>query len=41
LAHQTAGTLPEGTVRAGFSAFNTGREVDIFLQTVEKLRKSP
>ncbi len=41
LAHQTAGTLPEGTVRAGFSAFNTGREVDIFLQTVENLRKSP
>ena len=41
LAHQSAGTLPEGTLRAGFSAFNTGRELDIFLQTVENLRKSP
>ena len=41
LAHQSAGTLPEGTLRAGFSAFNTGREVEIFLQTVENLRKSP
>lgn len=41
LAHESAGTLPEGTVRAGFSAFNTGRELEIFLKTVENLRKSP
>lgn len=41
LAHESAGTLPAGTVRAGFSAFNTGRELEIFLKTVENLRKSP
>ena len=41
LAHESAGTLPEGTLRVGFSAFNTGRELEKFLQTVENLRKSP
>lgn len=41
LAHESAGTMPEGTVRAGVSAFNTGRQVENLLQTVENLRKSP
>lgn len=41
LAHESAGTLPEGTLRLGFSAFNTPQQVEKFLQTVENLRKSP
>ncbi len=35
LAHQRIGTFPEGTVRFGFSIFNTVSEID---QTVEALR---
>lgn len=35
LAHQSAGTLDTGTVRASFSAFNTAGEVDRFLRAVE------
>ncbi|MBO4854559.1 MAG: aminotransferase class V-fold PLP-dependent enzyme [Oscillospiraceae bacterium] len=30
LAHQTVGTLPDGTVRVSFSAFNTAAQVDRF-----------
>lgn len=41
LAHETAGTLPAGTLRAGVSAFNTEAQVEKFLQVFEKLRKSP
>ena len=37
LAHRTAGTLEEGTVRASFSAFNTKREVGVFLDAVEQM----
>jgi len=32
LAHETAGTLPAGTVRVSFSAFSTMREVCVFAQ---------
>ena len=38
LAHETVGTLPEGTLRIGFSAFNTRAQVEKLLQTIEKLR---
>lgn len=34
LAHETAGTLETGTLRASVSAFNTDREVGKFLQAV-------
>lgn len=37
LAHETAGTLETGTLRASVSAFNTGREIDKFLQAVREL----
>ena len=37
LAHQTAGTLEAGTVRASVSAFNTPREVERFTQEVARL----
>ena len=37
LAHETAGTLETGTLRASVSAFNTGREIDRFLQAVQEL----
>ncbi len=40
LAHQSAGTLPAGTLRAGFSAFNTPKEVEMLVCAVEKLRKT-
>ncbi len=40
LAHRTAGTLPAGTVRAGFSVFNTRREAEQLALAVEKTRKS-
>lgn len=33
-AHQSAGTLRDGTIRASFSAFNTPAEADRFLQTL-------
>ncbi len=38
LAHETAGTLETGTLRASVSAFSTGREADKFLQTVRELK---
>ena len=38
LAHETVGTLPEGTLRIGFSPFNTRAQVEKLLQTIEKLR---
>lgn len=37
LAHETAGTLDTGTVRASVSAFNTEQEIKQFLHAVEKL----
>ena len=37
LAHQSAGTLEEGTLRASFSDFNTPGEVDRFLWEVGRL----
>ncbi len=37
LAHQTAGTLEEGTVRMSFSAFNHKKEVAYFLNKMEML----
>lgn len=37
LAHQSAGTMESGTVRASFSAFNTATEVDRFVRTVEHI----
>ena len=37
LAHETAGTLETGTLRASVSAFNTEREIEKFLQTVREL----
>ena len=37
LAHESGGTLTTGTVRASVSAFNTEREIDQFLRTVQGL----
>jgi selenocysteine lyase/cysteine desulfurase len=37
LAHKTAGTLEEGTVRVSFSAFNTHQEVDRLICEVRQL----
>ena len=37
LAHETAGTLETGTLRASVSAFNTRREIDKFLQTLREI----
>lgn len=37
LAHEAAGTLDTGTVRASFSAFNTTREVERFLELMERM----
>ncbi len=37
LAHETAGTLETGTLRASVSAFNNGREVDQFLRILGEL----
>ena len=37
LAHESAGTLEQGTVRAGLSVFNTHREVEQLLHTLGKL----
>ena len=37
LAHETAGTLETGTLRASVSAFNTDREIGKFLQAVQNL----
>ena len=40
LAHQSAGTLERGTVRAGMSVFNTRREIQQLLGTLGRLAKS-
>ncbi len=40
LAHRSAGTLPEGTVRASFSAFNTPAQVERFLQAAREVVKT-
>ena len=40
LAHKSAGTLPDGTVRISFSAFNTERECERFLKTANDFLKS-
>jgi cysteine desulfurase family protein len=37
LAHETAGTLETGTLRASVSAFNTDREMEKFIQAVWEL----
>ena len=37
LAHETAGTLETGTLRASVSAFNTDREIGKFLQNVRDI----
>ncbi|MCI9155614.1 MAG: aminotransferase class V-fold PLP-dependent enzyme [Lawsonibacter sp.] len=37
LAHETAGTLETGTLRASVSAFNTSREIDQFLHVLRPL----
>lgn len=37
LAHESAGTLETGTVRASVSAFNTGREMEKFIHAVWEL----
>ena len=38
-AHESAGTAEAGTVRVSFSAFNTHREADRFLQAAAELQK--
>lgn len=37
LAHNTAGTMETGTVRASFSVFNTEQEVDAFLNQMRRI----
>ena len=37
LAHQTVGTLEEGTVRASVSAFNTPQEINRFVDSVRRV----
>lgn len=39
-AHRTAGTFPEGTVRASFGIFNTEAEVDLLCEAVSELSRS-
>lgn len=39
LAHESAGTLECGTIRASISAFNTGREIQAFVRAVSALKK--
>lgn len=40
LAHQTAGTLETGTIRASVSAFNTRQEIEQFLRVLPPLIKA-
>lgn len=40
LAHESAGTLERGTVRASLSVFNTHREVEKFLRAVRTLKQT-
>ena len=37
LAHETAGTVDSGTIRASFSVFNTEEEVDIFVRELKEI----
>ncbi len=37
MAHESAGTLQEGTLRVSFSPFNTAREVDCFACAVQEI----
>jgi len=37
-AHRTIGTFPTGTVRFGFSVFNTADEVDASLEAISAIR---
>ncbi len=37
LAHQTAGTLKTGTIRVSVSAFNTSREIELFLRVTRAI----
>ena len=39
LAHQRIGTFPEGTVRFGFSIFNTIEEIDIAINALKLIQK--
>jgi len=39
-AHETAGTLEQGTIRASISAFNTREEILVFLRAVRDLCRS-
>ncbi len=39
LAHQTMGTLEQGTVRASFGVFNTTQDVEIALNAIERIAK--
>jgi cysteine desulfurase / selenocysteine lyase len=39
-AHRTAGTFPQGTVRASFGDFNTGEEVDCLCEAVAELAEN-
>lgn len=41
LAHQSAGTLEEGTVRASVSPYTSPRDVDLFIRTLCYLSKNP
>ena len=36
-AHRTAGTLPDGTVRVSFSAFNRAGEVETFVRVLQSV----
>lgn len=36
-AHETVGTVETGTLRLSFSAFNTAREVEVFLDVMRKI----
>ncbi len=39
LAHRTAGTLPEGTIRLSVSPFTSDREIQAFLDAAGRIRK--
>lgn len=41
LAHKTIGTFPHGTVRFGFSLFNTKEECDLAIQSLQKIADHP
>lgn len=40
LAHETAGTLESGTIRASLSAFNQNRDVEQFLMAVRRIARA-